>query len=188
MDNYRIVVADSGSTSRKQICNLLTQKGYRIYEATDGAGALRIARKILPHIVLIDVNIWGINAYELARIIEDDGLSTVLFITGSPDKGFYEVLGNMNVFAYITKPVNAAHLHQILEFSLANLKRITVLEAKVKKLEKTLSARKKVDKAKGILMKKRKLSEDEAYQILRKKSMDECTTIEKIAEKIIASS
>ena len=60
-----------------------------------------------------------------------------------------------------------------------------MLEAKVKKLEKTLSARKKVDKAKGILMKKMNFSEEQAYQYLRKKSMDECTTIEKIAERII---
>ncbi|SNS12789.1 response regulator receiver and ANTAR domain protein [Anaerovirgula multivorans] len=185
MDNYRIVVADSGSTSRKQICNILAQKGYKIYEATDGSGVLRIARKILPHLVLIDVNIWGINAYELGRIIEGDGISTVVFITGNPDKSFYEILGNMSIFAYITKPVNAIHLHQIIEFALANLKKITMLEAKVKKLEKTLSARKKVDKAKGILMKKMNLSEEEAYQYLRKKSMDECTTIEKIAENII---
>lgn len=185
MEDYRIVIADSGSTSRKQICSLLKQKGYKIYEATDGAGALRITRSVLPHLVLIDVNIWGINAFKLGEIIEEERLSTVIYITGNPDQHFYQVLEKMNIFAYIIKPINAAHLHQIIEFALANLKKITMLEAKVKKLEKNLAARKKVERAKGILMKKMNFSEEEAYQYLRKQSMDECTTMEKIAERII---
>jgi len=165
--------------------NLLIQKGYKVYEATDGSSALRIVRRVHPHLVLIDVNIWGIGAYELARIIEKDNLSTAIFITNNPNQGFKEELSKMKIFAYIMKPLNPAYFHQIIEFSLKNMKKVTVLEAKVEKLEKSLTSRKKVEKAKGILMEKMNLSEEEAYQFMRRKSMDQCSTMDIIAEEIM---
>jgi len=185
MNNYSVVVADSSETSRKMICNLLAKKGYRIYQATDGAGAIRIARKIFPNLVIIDENIWGIKAYDAACIIEEDKLSTVIFITSSPNLNFYEKLKRMNVFAYINRPINADQLYQIVEFTLMNSSKISNLEKKVKKLEDTIADRKKIDRAKRLLMEKKHITEDEAYKLLRKKSMDECISLGKIAEKIL---
>jgi len=140
---------------------------------------------VRPHLVLVDINLWGIGAYELARIIEKDNLSTVIFITNNPNVDFKEVLSKMKIFAYITKPLNPSYFYQIIEFSIRNIKKVTVLEAKVEKLEKTLTARKKVERAKGILIEKMNISEEEAYQFLRRKSMDKCSTMEIIAEEII---
>ncbi|QEK12915.1 ANTAR domain-containing protein [Crassaminicella thermophila] len=185
MDEYRVVVADSSESSRKQICRLLNKKGYKIYEATDGAGAIRISRSIFPDLVIMDMNLWGINAYEAARIIEEDRLSTVLFITSNPNKTFYEKLENMNVFAYIMKPIKADQLYQMIKFAIMNSNKIKLLSKKIEKLENTLQSRKKVDRAKGFLMEKLGISEEEAYKLLRRKSMDACIAIDKMAEKII---
>ena len=182
---HSIVVADSSETSRKMIGSLLVKRGYKVYQASDGAGAIRLARSIQPELVLIDVNIWGVKAYEAARIIEEDRLSTVVFITANPDRDFIERLKSMKIFAYITKPINPAQLFQIIEFSLINARKINFLEEKLEKLENRLEARKRIERAKGVLMEKLKLSEDEAYRFLRKKSMDSCTSMEKVAEDII---
>lgn len=185
MNNYSIVVADSSETSRKMISNLLVKKGYRIYQATDGAGAIRISRKIFPSLVIIDENIWGMKAHDAACIIEEDGLSTVIFVTNSPNTAFYEKLRKMNIFAYINRPINADQLYQVVEFTLMNSGKINSLEKKVKKLEDTIADRKKIDRAKGLLMEKKGITENEAYKLLRKKSMDECVSLGKIAEKIL---
>lgn len=185
VNNIKIVVADSGDKSRKIICDLLTKKGYQVYKATDGAGALRICRSVFPDLVIMDTNLWGINAYEVARIIEQDRLSSVIFTITNANAVFYEKLKNMNIFAYILKPINLDQLYHTVEFSINNSKKIRELKKKVEKLENTLEGRKKVDRAKGIIMKKLNVSEDEAYQWLRKKSMDKCASIDKIAEIII---
>lgn len=185
MHNSSIVVADSSETSRKNIYDLLSSKGYKVYQATDGAGTLRLARTIRPDLVIIDTNIWGLKAYDIANIIESDDLSTVLFITKSPDKVFYENLKKMKLFAYINKPIIPIQLHQTVEFSLMNSKKINVLSKKVKKLESTLESRKKIDKAKGIIMEKLNYTENEAFKYLRKKSMDNCDSMEKVADSII---
>ncbi|NLK72571.1 MAG: response regulator, partial [Clostridiales bacterium] len=83
MNDYRIVVADSSESSREKICSLLQRRGYKIYQASDGAGAIRMARSVKPQIVLLDTKLWGMRAFEVADIIEGDGLSTVIFITNS---------------------------------------------------------------------------------------------------------
>lgn len=183
--SYSIVVADSSETSRKTIANILISKGYKVYQATDGAGVIRLTRSIRPNLTLLDINLWGIKAFDVARIIEDDNLSSVLFITSNPNENFYNNLKNMNLYSYILKPINQFQLIQIVEFSIMNLEKISKLNDKIKKLEDKIESRIKVDKAKGILMKKYSISEEEAYKFIRKKSMDKCISIGKIAEEII---
>lgn len=185
MNDYRIVVADSSESSREKICSLLQRRGYKIYQASDGAGAIRMARSVKPHIVLLDMKIWGMRAFEVADIIEGDGLSTVIFITNSTSPELQEKLKKMKVYAYILKPVNPDQLYQIVEFAIVNSDRISMLSQKVEKLEHTLEGRKKVDRAKGMIMDKLGMTEDEAYKYIRKKSMDQCVSMDVMAEKII---
>ncbi|QIB26951.1 ANTAR domain-containing response regulator [Caloranaerobacter azorensis] len=180
-----IVVVSSNDKIRNIISGLLKKRGYSIYEASDGASAIRLARSLKPHLVLMDFNLVGAGAYNTARIIEDDNLSSVIFITSNPNKNFIELLKNMTIYAYITIPINPSQLYQIVEFSLINSSKIKELKIKVDKLENKLRARKKIEKAKGIIMRMYNISEDEAYTYMRKKSMDRCITMERLAEEIL---
>lgn len=185
MNNYRIVVADSAENSRKKICTLLNRKGYKTYQATDGAGAIRISRSIKPDIVIIDTNIWGIHAFEVADIIEEDKLSTVIFVTNKANSDLYDQLKKMTIFAYITKPIMPDQMYQTIEFAIMNSSRIQTLSLKVEKLECNLKSRKIIDRAKGLIMEQLSMSENDAYNHIRKKSMDACISMDIMAERII---
>ena len=163
----------------------MNRKGYITYEATDGAGAIRISRSIFPSIVIVDLNLWGMNAYDVAEIIEGNKLSTVLFVTNNQNSDFFEKLKKMNVYAYITRPIIAEQMYHSVEFSIMNSSKIKNLSNKIEKLETMLENRKKIDIAKGLIMKKLKINENEAYNLLKRRSMDECTAIDKIADKVI---
>lgn len=185
MDNYKIVVADNDSKSRELIIQALKKRGYNVYQAADSGAVLRISRSIFPHLIIMDVNLLGMNAYKTAKIIEADKVSSVVFITNNLDCGFYEKLKTMDIFAYINKPINPEQLYQTVEFSINNINKIKNLQDKIQNLETTLQNRKKIERAKGIVMKRLKVSEDEAYKFLRKKSMDKCISMEAIAEIIV---
>lgn len=185
MNNYKIVVADSDNKQRKNISELLNKRGYNVYEAADSGGLLRISRSIYPHLVIMDTNLYGINSYKTAKIIEEDKVSNVIFTTNNLNASFYEKLKDMNIFAYIVKPINSEQLYQTVEFSINNIIKVKNLQDKINHLETELSNRKKIDRAKGIVMEKLKVSENEAYKFLRKKSMDKCVSMDVIAEKII---
>ncbi|MFA9396985.1 MAG: ANTAR domain-containing response regulator [Clostridiaceae bacterium] len=185
MNQYKIVVADSGENDRQYLTDMLTRNGYIVYKAKDAASTLRITRSVMPSLVLMDVNLMGMNAYDTAMIIEEDNISSVLFITGSLNKNLYDRLEKMNIYAYLTKPVNSSQIKQVVEFSIRNSIKIRKLKDKVKKLENNLEARKKIERAKGIISSRLKISEEEAYKFLRKKSMDLCLPMEIVANKIL---
>lgn len=185
MDNYSILVADSDRKQRETISELLKRRGCKVYQAADSGEVLRITRSMFPHLVIMDINLIGMNSYKTARIIEEDKVSSVIFITNNLDSAFYEKIKNMNIFAYVIKPITPEQLYQTVEFSINNISKVKDLQKKIEDLETTLENRKKIDRAKGIVMTRLKISEDDAYKYLRKKSMDHCVPIEKVAEKVI---
>lgn len=184
MEISSVLIASSSQALRNHINDMLKKRGYRTYQAGDGSGAMRIARTIRPDLILMDVNLWGVNVHETGSLIERERLSTVVYMTANPNRDFVEKLKHMKVFAYITKPINPVQLIQIVEFSLINSSRMITLEKRVERLENSLSARKNIEKAKGILMDRLGISEQKAYEHIRKSSMDQRVTIEKAAQKI----
>ncbi|MBS4534618.1 ANTAR domain-containing protein [Clostridium sp. D2Q-14] len=185
MGEEKIVIADSGEYTRKIIKGLLIKKGYKVFEATDGLGAIRMCRTIYPELAIIDTNLWGMDAFQVGNIIEDDNLSTVIYITNNATSFFLNKIKEMKIYAYITKPIIKDSLYKTVEFSLMNIDRIDTLQNKVNILEDKLRGRKIIDKAKGILIEKYNITEEEAYKIIRKESMDKCKKIEKISKIII---
>lgn len=185
MNNFKIIVADSDRKSREMICALLASSGYQVHQAQDSGETLRLSRSLHPDLVVMDVGITGINAFRTAGIIEEDRVSNVIFITNKIDSSFYDQLKKMNIFAYITKPINPEQLFQTMEFCVNNLTKLNDLQIKIENLETELKNRKIIERAKGILVKKLGISEDESYRHLRKKSMDLCIPMHKLAEKII---
>lgn len=185
MGTYKIVVADSSESSRAKVCGLLNKRGYTTFPASDGPSALRITRSLYPDLVLMDLNLWGMNAYDAASVIESDRLSSVLFMTGNPDGLFYSILEKMALFAYIAKPVQAEPLYQIVAFAISSAARMKRMTDRIRILETTLENRKIIEQAKSMLMETRSIKEKEAYAIIRKRSMDECTAMEVTAAAII---
>lgn len=181
----KILIADSGEYSRKNLKDLLIKRGYKVFESTDGLGTIRMCRTIYPELVIIDTMLWGMDVFEVGKIIEEDNLSTVIYSTNNVNQGFLNQVEKMKIYAYITKPINKENLYQIVNFSLINANRINNLQNKVDKLENKLKGRKIIDKAKGILMDKNNITEEEAYKLIRKESMDRCEGIEKTASRII---
>lgn len=185
MRNYKIVVGDSDDKNRDILVKMLKQNGYKVYEVSDGPSVLRIARTVRPELVIVDTNIRAMNAYEIAKIIEYDNISTVLFMTDVTDENFYNRIKSFKVFAYLNKPFNAFQVNQVIQFVIVNSSKMNNLHEKVEKLENSLSSRKLIDKAKGIIMNRGNLTENEAYNYLKKLSMDKCISMDKISSFII---
>lgn len=174
MSKGRILISDSGEYTRINIKNLLLKRGYQTYEATNGLETLRLARSIYPELVIIDLNLWGMNSLKVGKIIEEDNISTVIYMTSNVNKSFLKQIEDMKIYAYIKKPIISENLYQIIEFALINSTKINNLEKKVDVLE-----------AKTILMENLNISEQEAYNRIRKESMDRCISIEKLSKEIL---
>jgi response regulator NasT len=94
---------------------------------------------------------------------------------------------NAGVSAYIVDGLSENRLNSVMEVAIARFKAFQSLKTELEDCKLRLQDRKDVDKAKGILMQHRKLSEEEAYQLLRKMAMDRNMKIGEAARNFIAA-
>jgi len=122
--------------------------------------------------------------YKYRDIATKEGLVSMLAV---PMQVKGKTIGVLNI--YTAKPHKFSETEIEILASIANQSAIiienTELMVKTKVLEEEIETRKKVEKAKGILMKEENLTEDEAYNKLRKFSMDSRKGIKEVAEAII---
>lgn len=188
MQQAKIFIACADSSARQNLKYMLVREGYLIAgEAPDGSQALRMIRTLQPDLVILDSDLQGTNALEVARVIDEDRVAPIILLASSWHRNLINRTRDFPVFAYLIKPVQDNTLIPAVEAALANYRRVTRLEQEISKLKETLAARKVVERAKGILMDTMGLTEAEAYRRLQRQSMDRCVPMKTIAEAIIVA-
>ncbi|APC08463.1 ANTAR domain-containing response regulator [Neomoorella thermoacetica] len=188
MQQSKIFIACADPSARQNLKYMLVREGYLIAgEAPDGSQALRMIRTLQPNLVILDSDLQGTNALEVARVIDEDRVAPIILLASSWHRNLIIRTRDFPVFAYLIKPVQESTLIPAVEAALANYRRVTRLEQEISKLKETLASRKVVERAKGILMDTMGLTEAEAYRRLQRQSMDRCVPMKTIAEAIIVA-
>jgi response regulator NasT len=166
---------------------ILSHAGYLVVgEVGDGRSALKVVFQNEPDLVIMDSQLPGLRCLEVAGIIEEHRAAPVILLASAHELDILDGDGASRILGYLVKPVCEASLIPALEVAVANFKKLLKLEQENKKLKETLEARRVVEKAKGILMRGKKLSEDEAYRYLQKQSMDRCIPMARVAKELIS--
>lgn len=179
MNGIKIIVGDSDEKLLSSLVGQLTQGGYDVlgYDAS-GTGLIRKIRLYKPDVVIADVNLKGMGGFEIADVVEREGICPCVIMFKNNPAEYSLKLQEKAIYSYIQKPVNPFILDYVIENAFYNFKRINELELKLKE-------RKVVEKAKGLLMKKYGIKENEAYDYIRRNSMDKCASMYNISLKII---
>lgn len=162
-----------------------------IGEARDGEEAVKLATELDPDLILMDINMPGIDGIqaieEINRIREDAGkeIVPVIIISGYHDQNLVDRANEVGVFAYLVKPVREEELKVAIEVCLARFREFQELKKEYQRVKDSLEARKLIEKAKGILMYRNNLKEDEAMKVLQRKSRDSNKKLVDIAKEII---
>ena len=187
MYGTRIVIADSDRVFLKKLKDSLIHVGYMVVgEVHDAKSALQIIFKTEPDLIIMDANIPGCEGLEIARIIEEHRVAPVLLLTAYSQRELIEEAKHSWVFGYLLKPINQENLFPAIEIAIANFKRFLRLESENKELKKLLEERKLVDKAKGLLVEKKGLTEKEAHKYIQRVSMDKGIAVSRVAKKVIS--
>lgn len=188
MNGTRVVVADTDEVFRKQLREMLKQTGYLVVaEAGDAKTLLHHISKTEPDVVILDVELAGFESLQLTRVLEECRLAPVVLTMPYDHRLVAEMAGTGGVFGILVKPVQEAALLPTLESAVACFKRVKDLEKENGKLRRELETRKLVERAKGLLMENKGMTESAAYRYLQKLSMDRCMSLGKVAKQIIIS-
>jgi PAS domain S-box-containing protein len=103
----KILVVDDATATLQFLTNLLTKHGYTVYPASNGKLALEFIRSTLPHLILLDIRMPGMDGYEVCRRLKADERTRaipVIFITILEDEGDKVKGFRTGAVDYITKP------------------------------------------------------------------------------------
>jgi len=186
MSELRIVIADDEPIIRMDLKTLLEEMGHNVVgEAADGQKALELARSLKPDVVIMDIKMPVMDGLDAAKIIAEEKIAPVVLLTAYSQKDLIERAKEAGVFGYLVKPFQESDLLPAIEIAISRYLEMQELESTVGDLQSKLETRKLVDRAKGILMDKRKLTEAEAFRLIQQQSMNQRKSMREIAEAII---
>jgi response regulator NasT len=133
----------------------------------------------------MDIQMPGLDGLSAARHIARDPGTPVLILTAHGEPELVEAAIEEGAIQYLLKPVTGPALNAALMTALARSREIRELKERSEALEATLRDRKIIEKAKGILMNRRQMSEAEAFRFLQRQSQDRRMPMVKLAESIV---
>jgi two-component system, response regulator PdtaR len=182
----RIVIADDESIIRMDLREILDQLGYDVVgEASDGRTALELARKLKPDLVILDIKMPTMDGIEAAQYVNDEGLAPVVLLTAYSEQSLIGRAKTAGVSGYLVKPFRESELMPVIELALARFDEMKGMESEVGELREKLEARKTIERAKGMLMEIHGLTEEEAFNRMRRTSMDSRKSMKDVAEAIL---
>ena len=184
----RALVIDDHEPSRKNLVGVLAENGFQIVgAATSGAAGLQLASASAPDVILMAVGLPDLDGIRAARKIMQANPLPIVLVTSHYDAATIERAKRAGVMGYLIKPLREGELLPAIELAMSHFQEFVALQKENENLKKTLEARKVIERAKGILMKRERLSEPEAFSLIQRKSMDMRKPMVEIAEAIILS-
>lgn len=183
----KIVIADDEPITRMDVREILENAGYTVLgEASDGFDAVELCKKYNPDLVLLDIKMPLLDGLKASQIIREQKLAKgVLLITAYSGKEFVDQAKEAGVMGYVVKPIREESLLPMVEVAIAKGEELDQMSREIDRAKDQLESRKLIEKAKGLLMKQQNISEEEAFQMIRKICMDKRCSMKEIAKIIL---
>ena len=182
----RVVVAEDEALIRLDVVETLNEAGYQVVgEAGDGETAVKLATELEPDVVVMDVKMPQLDGISAAERITKARIAPVVLLTAFSQTELVERARDAGAMAYVVKPFTPEDLLPALEIALSRHTELIALETEIADLTDRFETRKRVDRAKGLLMTKMGLSEPESFRWIQKTSMDRRLTMREVADAVI---
>lgn len=141
---------------------------------------------VCPDVVLIDTESPSRDVMEQVVMVTRDQPRPIVMFTDEHDPGVMRQAIKSGVSAYIVEGIHAQRLQPIMEVAMARFESDQVLRSQLQARDQQLAERKRIELAKGMLMKMKHCSEEEAYTLMRRQAMSRQQKLIQVAEQIIA--
>ncbi|MEN6372383.1 MAG: response regulator [Armatimonadota bacterium] len=186
MSQFRIIIADDESLIRLDLKRMLEDMGHSVIgEAADGQKALELARSLKPDVAILDIKMPVMDGLDAAKVIDEEKIAPVVLLTAYNQQNLINRAKEAGVFAYLVKPFKESDLAPAIEVAISRYNKMQLLESQVGSLKEKLETRKIIDRAKGILIDKYKMTENDAFRRIQQQSMNTRRSMREIAEAVI---
>jgi len=155
--------------------------------AKDGLEAVELTERLSPDLVLMDVRMPRLDGIQAAKKLQETMPTPILFITAHSDIQLAAEASKVGALGYLIKPVNGPQLQPAIQVAVSRFEEIATLRRSVLDLKEDIEARKQVERAKGVLMKRLRLDEGDAFGLLQRRSRNTRKPMAEVASQIIAA-
>jgi response regulator NasT len=184
--SLKIMLVDEQPERFQLLDDALRADGHEIVaRVSAGEDVVAVFERARPDVVIVDLDSPGRDTLESMRTISRD--RPIVMFTNDGDSATIERAVKAGVSAYVVDGLSPARIRPVLEVAMHRFRDYQRLRDELEQTRMRLAERKLIERAKGILMKKRGVDEDAAYQALRKMAMDRNLKLAELARTIIAA-
>jgi two-component system, response regulator / RNA-binding antiterminator len=182
----RVVIVDDERQRSALVRDSLIGGGFEVVAVlATGADLPRRLAELGADVIIVDIDSPDRDILEdMRRVTFDYGRPVVMFAQDGKAETIRAAV-EAGVSAYVVDGLQPERVKTVVDVAIAQFKQFQELRSELSKARTSLAERKLVEKAKGILMKRRGCDEDEAYRLMRRMAMDQKLRLADIANRII---
>lgn len=183
----RVLLIDENS-ERAQLVKEGLDQSATVHIATTyhGRELLQLITSWKPDVIIMDCYSPDRDTIEsLRQIAQTNPKPIIMFVEEGGRSRMQEAL-NAGVSAYVVDGLTPKRVNPLIDTAIARFRMVDGLKSELRRTKDELAARKVIEKAKGILMERRQLSENEAFAAMRSMSQEQGKPLKEIAENVIS--
>lgn len=163
----RILLVDDDRLVLATLASGIEAAGYSVAKASSGEEAVALADSFNPHLVVMDICLPGISGIEAARRLREARAVPVLFLSAYDEPKMVRESITLGGMTYLVKPITVTQLIPAIESAIARAEDISTLVSSEENLAAALKQSREISVAIGMLMERRQLSAEAAFELLR---------------------
>jgi len=186
--SLRIAVADDEPDMRDYFKKSLSRLGHQVViVAQNGRELVEQCRTVRPDLVITDIKMPDMDGIEAASQIYREGPIPVILVSAFHDSELIARAESDHIMAYLVKPIKQADLAPAIALAMRRFEQFEALRREAADLRQALEDRKVIERAKGILMKRASLDEQEAFRRLQKLASEKSRKLIDIAQMVVVA-
>lgn len=183
--SLQIMVADDERDTREYLRELLARQGHQVVTATTGKQLVELCRAAAPDLIVTDVRMPDMDGIEAAEIVNRQQEIPVVLVTGHHGPELLDRASGTHVMAYLVKPVQDQQVDAAITVAMHRFEQYQSVRQEAASLRQALEDRKLIERAKGIIMRRLGLEEEESFRRLRKLSSDQNRKVVDVAQQVL---
>jgi response regulator NasT len=141
--------------------------------------------RLAPDLIIIDTDSPTRDTLEHVALLSERRPRPIVMFSADRSGAAIRAATGAGVSAYVVDGISAARIEPIIAAAVARFEAFQAVKHELAQANTRLSERKLVERAKGVLMKARKLSEEDAYAALRRMAMERSITLGEVAKRLL---
>jgi two-component system, response regulator PdtaR len=186
--HLRIVVADDEADMQDYYKTIVPRLGHEVVAvAENGLELLRHCREQQPDLVITDIRMPELDGIDAASELYRERPIPVILVSGFHDSDLIARAEADHILAYLVKPIKQADLAPAIAIAMQRFAQFQTLRTEANGLRQALEDRKIIERAKGVLMKRVDLNEEDAFRRLQKLASTKNLKLVELARMILTA-